>query len=198
MGKLDNPSFSWFRDFWSCPWLPQPILFVFGDTRTLQIIQEIQKHFPTCYFANFKTLENWNHRFVWKDGDRQIRTTCLIHSWKSWIWDQHLPTTWNVCFWKSWISDQYLFKIHEMDSWNMGSIFFQKYEMEVWWYGSLSAKANNWLFETLKPRHQKNHEPKQLRNQEPRNQETKNPTQQQETKPKENKKLWSFEISLFN
>ena len=40
MGETENPSFSRFRDFWTCPWVPKPTMFVFGDTRILQTIQE--------------------------------------------------------------------------------------------------------------------------------------------------------------
>ena len=38
-----NLSFLWFRDFWTCPWFPKPILFIFGDTRIFQRNQETSR-----------------------------------------------------------------------------------------------------------------------------------------------------------
>ena len=40
MGETENLSFLWFWDVWTCPRAPKPISFIFGDIRTLQIIQE--------------------------------------------------------------------------------------------------------------------------------------------------------------
>ena len=51
-----NPSFPWFRDFWTCPWAPKPILSTFGDTRALQVIQEESQ-------ITFETFSSWNARF---------------------------------------------------------------------------------------------------------------------------------------
>ena len=37
-GRDRNSSFLWFRGFWTCPWLPKPIIFIFGKPRIPQII----------------------------------------------------------------------------------------------------------------------------------------------------------------
>ena len=42
-GKPEEPSFLWWSDFWTCPWLPKPILFISGDARILQIFQETSR-----------------------------------------------------------------------------------------------------------------------------------------------------------
>ena len=47
----DHPSFPWFRDFQTCPWAPQPILFIFGDTRMPHTIQEKPTSFKTNYYV---------------------------------------------------------------------------------------------------------------------------------------------------
>ena len=47
-GGASKPSFLWFRDFWTCPRLPKPILFIFADTRILNKNQQkSQGHFLT-------------------------------------------------------------------------------------------------------------------------------------------------------
>ena len=39
-GKPENPSFPWFSDFGTSPWLPQLIIFNFGTTKRLKTFQE--------------------------------------------------------------------------------------------------------------------------------------------------------------
>ena len=37
-GRTLKPTISWFSNFGTCPWLRKPVLFIFGNTRYLQII----------------------------------------------------------------------------------------------------------------------------------------------------------------
>ena len=41
-GRNQKPPFPWFRDFRTCPWAPESILFIFRDTKWLQIIREMK------------------------------------------------------------------------------------------------------------------------------------------------------------
>ena len=36
MGETENLSYSWFWEFWTCPWLPKPILLIFGDAKRVR------------------------------------------------------------------------------------------------------------------------------------------------------------------
>ena len=63
-GGTHKSWFLWFRDFWACSWAPKPILFIFADARTLQIIQEKTKNVfrKKCCWQS----EIWTCRVVWK------------------------------------------------------------------------------------------------------------------------------------
>ena len=57
-GRTQKPSFLSFRHFQTCPRLPKPISFIFGDTRILQIIQENPESLKTnICIANHHDLE---------------------------------------------------------------------------------------------------------------------------------------------
>ena len=72
-GKPESPSFSWFRDFWTCPELPKPILFVFGDTKTFQIIQEKSRNAFENIVSGSLIRNVGNHCLkCWKDRHRNI------------------------------------------------------------------------------------------------------------------------------
>ena len=34
-GRTPDPSFLWFRDFWTCPWPPKPTIVIFGEPMRL-------------------------------------------------------------------------------------------------------------------------------------------------------------------
>ena len=50
MGETENLSFPWCPDFRTCPRAPQPIIFIFGDTRILHIIQYKSQIIKTYHF----------------------------------------------------------------------------------------------------------------------------------------------------
>ena len=62
MREPNNSSFLWFRDFWTCPQLPKPTTFIFGDTRTPKTNQENPQTFlkhvcvQVTKFGNSKIL----------------------------------------------------------------------------------------------------------------------------------------------
>ena len=65
MGEPSKPLFLRFRDFWTCPWAPKPIICIFWNPKTPQIIQEsyqnILKHTNVINVKNVKseTLIFW-------------------------------------------------------------------------------------------------------------------------------------------
>ena len=71
-GRDRTPSFSWFRDCRTCPWLPKPILF----------------------FYLWRHQDTPDH--VWKDGARENMKICFKFLWKSWIWDQNIKLTFSL------------------------------------------------------------------------------------------------------
>ena len=93
MGEPSNLSILWFRDFRACPWAPKPFILIFGDSRTLETIQENPKSFFRILFLETWDLENlkiWrfvlsnfvfgNLRFVF--GELEIGECHLSGSWK--------------------------------------------------------------------------------------------------------------------
>ena len=72
-GKNENPSFLWFRDFRTCPWLPKPIIFIFGNTRIPQITRETTRSiFRKSYFWK---SQHFGNRTFWKVRKRRAPTT---------------------------------------------------------------------------------------------------------------------------
>ena len=57
MEEVENLLFSWFEDFWTCPWLPKPRLFISGDTKTLHRIQENLKSPQIEYVCKSKKMK---------------------------------------------------------------------------------------------------------------------------------------------
>ena len=83
-------SFLWFRDFWTCPWAPKPVIFIFGDARIPQIIQENPKlRSKLVLYIIFNVFGNPSFDNV-QNGRRRIPPIRPINSWKSWIWDQDI------------------------------------------------------------------------------------------------------------
>ena len=140
MGEPSNPSFSWIRDFRTCPWAPKPTIFIFGDPRIPQIIErKTNRFFKNIMFGNFKILKIQLFESIGKDGYRKIRAIRLINSWKSWI------------------RDQYLYK-------NMKWKFGNMRSLNLWNFANLKQRNQ----ETLKPRSQetKNLRNQETKNQE--------------------------------
>ena len=76
--------------------------FMFGDTGPLWKNQEQSPIvFEQNHFIHLHILESYNFQSCGQDGRRQIPTTRLINSWKSWIWDQYLPENMKWKFGKS-------------------------------------------------------------------------------------------------
>ena len=122
MGETENPSFLWFRDCWTCPWAPKPIMFNFGDTKLLQIIQGRSGSFSNILFL--EVHKYWNSFVLGNVGKTHADTILKIHltcSWNSGIWDQYLPENMN---------------------WKLGNV---KY-MEISNMGSISSIKNEWTF----------------------------------------------------
>ena len=87
MGEPSTPSFLWFRDFRTCPWAPKPFIFIFGDTRTLQITQEKSQ----IIFHNI-TFEIWDLKIL------KLLEICVPHifTFESYVfWNFETLTPWN-------------------------------------------------------------------------------------------------------
>ena len=70
MGETENPSLTWFGNFWTCPWAPKQILFIFGGTKILQIIQENpQTVLDKCDCWEY---QQFGDRAFWQFGKRQV------------------------------------------------------------------------------------------------------------------------------
>ena len=97
---MGDPSFSWFLDFWTCPFFPKPIILIFGDSRTPKKNQEDPQTFlKKSICINLRKLELHDFANLWIDGHRTRMKIRLKKSWKSWIWDQYLSksTKWKIC-----------------------------------------------------------------------------------------------------
>ena len=74
------------------PWLPQPILFIFGDTKIHNKMKKKQESFSeNVFFGNRTTWKTEYFESVGKDRNRAIPTIRPTNSWTSWIWDHDLP-----------------------------------------------------------------------------------------------------------
>ena len=67
-GRSQNSSCLWFLDFWTCPFFPKPIIFIFGDTRTPKTKQEIPTYFRKILFYKSRNIGIPN---VWQCSKRQ-------------------------------------------------------------------------------------------------------------------------------
>ena len=197
-GKSENHSFACFWDFLTCPWLPWPILFNFGDTKILRIIQEKARSIlEKYYFWNLNIVEIDILGNVGK-GECPTKTHICLRCFRtSWIWAEYPQESMSV-----------------LEILNMGSISFINMEWNVGieyginicpriWNGdfvirdqslsdkNMKLKFGNvgstsppkplndlWIFETLKLRNNV------IETKKPRNQET--------------SKLWNFETFMFS
>ena len=172
MGESSNPSFLWFRDLWTCPWLPKPIiLIIFGDTRTPKEHQKISSYiFKKYIFANLENLEIHIALQLWKDGRRQISKIRLIKSWKSWIWDQYLPRNMKWTFGN-------MVPISFKNIQGFSKLWNQETRSMKWNFGNrvpISFKAIQGLLK-LWNQQTNNCQTKKARNKKQQKQETKNP-----------------------
>ena len=126
MGEPSTPSILWFLDFWTCPWAPKPIIFIFGHPKIPQILQEKAK--ISSGNNIFYKSQNVGNRKLWKLWKRRGPTNHEDPSWK---------------LLKSWIRDQYL---PEYMKWNFGSMG----SLNLWNCETLKL----WNQETVKPRNQ--------------------------------------------
>ena len=81
------------------PWFPKPILFIFGDTKWLQLIQErFSNHFRKHFIIgnlNISEIDNFEHvGKTWGAGAANPKDPFII-VWESWRWDQYLSKKWN-------------------------------------------------------------------------------------------------------
>ena len=107
MGKPGKSSCSWFLDFWTCPWLPKPIMFNFGYTKRCQLIQEKSRIVSNKYLLGVS--KSWISNMLKIAEQTRVKQSrrSVQHFRKSWIWDQYLHKNmkWNLVMW-----DQYLSK----------------------------------------------------------------------------------------
>ena len=94
-----NSSFLWFPGFCTCPDPAKPIIFISGDTNTLQQYNKTAPHilkegsfYKYQHFANF-----------WKGGHWTMMKIRLIKSWEYLIWEQYLPEhmKWKFCIFET-------------------------------------------------------------------------------------------------
>ena len=113
-GRDRKPSFPWFRDFRTCPWLPKPILSIFGDTRMPQLIQEkpdtFLKHIMWgnlkmlkimfCIFRKGRGTEKSWRPVLKLLENLEYGINIFQKAWEGMlvIWDQYLPTKHEMIF----------------------------------------------------------------------------------------------------
>ena len=117
MGEPQNPHL-YDLDFWTCPWLPKPIIYIFGDTRKPKKKQDHHGYFESygfCCCRNLEVLEIRMFESFGKDRCRTIPKIRLINSSKSWIRDRYLS---NNMKWKFG---------------NMGSLNLRHFETKKLW-----------------------------------------------------------------
>ena len=127
-----------FRTYWTWPWLPKPILVIFGDARICQIIWENPKSFDKMWKShNFGSRTFWTFRnrlgkfpkirvIFFKNLESGISISQNTWHWNSWHywkrWGPTNPDDPSNIFSRSWIWDQYLSKNMKLKVGNMGSI----------------------------------------------------------------------------
>ena len=117
-GRAQKPSFSWFRDFRTYPWLPEPTIVIFGDTRTLQMTQENPNRFRQfIILGNPQTVQmTYFENFGKTDTDQSWRSVLKLL--------EHLVEY-----------EINIFQKHEIGNFenlNKGSISVKKHKNETW------------------------------------------------------------------
>ena len=91
-GENPKPSLLWCWDFETCPDRPEPIIFIFGDTRRLKQIEEIPlEHFSKHNICvKCQNIESPKSCQFWKRRAPNNPKYPFNKFLKSWIWDQDL------------------------------------------------------------------------------------------------------------
>ena len=108
MRDPQKPSCSWFGDFQTCPWPPKPILFILGDTRTLQLNQANSRFIFENIVENRKIMGTDVLENCGKDGCRKTAEGLLNKFLKCWLWDQYLSKD------MKWCSNLWIFETSEI------------------------------------------------------------------------------------
>ena len=139
-GRTSNSAALWFRDFRTWPRLPKPTIFIFGDPRILQTIQEKSQFISGNYY--FYIFDNVGHRNLTKCWKRRAPTNPEDLSNKflksldmRWIFTKNMK--WTCC--------------------DMGSLNLWNFEILKLWNQETKKPRNQetkklWNQETKKPR----------------------------------------------
>ena len=148
-------------DFWSCPGLPKPIWFVFGDTRILQTkSSNSPRHLTkTLDFGNLQVSKIHQLEQFGKDARRKSRRSVLTFHENLEYGIDSFQNSWNghLVIW-----DQYLSQKHEMEVWQYGVNIYPKTRhgnLVIWDQYLPTSMKCFCIFETLKPRNKKTKKP---------------------------------------